>query len=46
MQEELAILGIEANRIGRQDVGGEIRCKSENVFAALPRNAGLAIGSH
>ncbi|WP_312015744.1 hypothetical protein [Bradyrhizobium liaoningense] len=46
VQEELAILGIEANRIGRQYVGGEVRCKSEEVLAGLPRNAGLAIGIH
>ncbi|WP_245323321.1 hypothetical protein [Bradyrhizobium stylosanthis] len=46
VQEELAVLGIEANRIGRQDVSGEVRCKSEDVFAGLPRGAGLASCSH
>ncbi|WP_245323599.1 hypothetical protein [Bradyrhizobium shewense] len=46
MQEELAVLGIKANRIGRQYIGGEVRCKSENVFAGLPRSARLASCSH
>ncbi|UWU81106.1 hypothetical protein N2603_22345 [Bradyrhizobium huanghuaihaiense] len=46
VQEELAVLRIKADRVGRQYVSGEVRCKSENVFAGLPRNAGLANCSH
>ncbi|WP_244550038.1 hypothetical protein [Bradyrhizobium sp. cf659] len=46
VQEEFAVLGIETNRIGRQYVSGEVRCKSESVLAGLPRNAGLASCSH
>ncbi|HEV2159484.1 hypothetical protein [Bradyrhizobium sp.] len=46
VQEELAVLGVEADRIGRQYVSGEVRCKSENVFAGLARSAGLASCSH
>ena len=33
VQEELAVLGIEAHRIGRQQIDGEIRRELRNVFA-------------
>ena len=46
MQEEFAILGIEADHIGRKYIGGEVRRESQNVLAGLVRNAALAIGCH
>jgi hypothetical protein len=35
MEKEFPILGIEANDIGGQHIGGEIRRKLQNVFAGL-----------
>jgi hypothetical protein len=46
VQEELAILGIEADHVGRKYIGGEVRRESQNVFAGLARNAAFAIGCH
>ncbi|WP_249149371.1 hypothetical protein [Bradyrhizobium liaoningense] len=46
VQEEFAVLGIETNRARRQGIGREVRCKSQNVLAELPHNAGLAIDGH
>ena len=46
VQEELAVLGIEADHIGRKYIGGEVRRESQNVLAGLARHAALAIGFH
>src|SRR5215475_14755058 len=46
VQEKFAVLGIEADDGVRQDISGEVRCKLQNVFVSLPRDAALAIGSH
>jgi hypothetical protein len=46
MQEEFAILGIEADHIGGKYIGGEVRRESQDVLAGLPRNAARAIGCH
>ena len=46
VQEEFAILGIEADHIGRKYIGGEVRRESQDVLAGLLRNAARAIGCH
>ncbi|WP_375764679.1 hypothetical protein [Bradyrhizobium sp. Pha-3] len=46
MQEEFAVLGIEADHIGRNHISGEVRRESQNALAALPRDAALAIDCH
>ena len=46
VQEELAILRIEADHIGRKYIGGEVRRKSQDVLAGLARSEARAIGCH
>src|SRR6185369_11412029 len=46
VQEELAVLRIEADHIGRKHIGGEVRRESQNVLAGLARHGALAIVSH
>src|SRR5271168_2892305 len=35
MQEEFAVLGVEANGVGRQHIGGEVRREAEHVLGPL-----------
>ncbi len=46
VKEELPVLGIEADNVGGQHIGGEIRRELQNVFTAVPRSPGLAMACH
>src|ERR1043166_1316745 len=44
VKKELPVLGIEAHRIGRQHIDGEIGCEPRNVFAVGLRKMAGGVG--